>query len=166
MFEAAARCVFAALLSVALISCSTTAGQKAKNTYKENPKAVLGSVIGAAAGAGLAAALGGDAGVIVAAGVGGALLGGVVGHKLDDRDKRMAAEAAQQAFEQNRTGSTTGWQNPDSGNSGSVTPTRTYQLANGQYCREYSQDIYIGNEKHQTYGTACRQADGTWKVQS
>jgi len=156
----AARIALVALVSVALVSCAT-----AKGTYKENPKAVLGSVIGAAAGAGLAAALGADAGGIVAAGVGGAVVGGVIGHKLDDRDKRMAAQAAQQAFESNQTGQSSDWRNPDSGNSGTVTPTRTYQIANGQYCREYRQDIMVGNEKHQTHGTACRQPDGAWEIQ-
>jgi surface antigen len=78
----------------------------------------------------------------------------------------MAAEAAQRAFEQNRTGQSTAWKNPDSGNSGSVTPTRTYQLANGQYCREYNQTILIGGQQHQAYGTACRQPDGSWQIQS
>ena len=135
-------------------------------TYRENPKAVLGSLGGAAAGGLIAAAAGGGAGWIVAGTLAGGLLGGAIGHKLDDRDKRMATEAAHQAFEQNRTGQASTWQNPESGNSGSVTPTRTYQIANGQYCREYTQDIVIGGEKNQTYGTACRQADGSWKIKS
>jgi surface antigen len=103
---------------------------------------------------------------IVGAAIGGALIGGFVGHKLDNRDKQMAAQAATQAFEQNKTGQPSVWNNPESGNSGSVTPTKTYQLANGQYCREYAQTITIGGEPQQTYGTACRQADGTWKIQS
>ena len=58
------------------------------------------------------------------------------------------------------------WRNPDSGNSGSITPTRTYEIANGQYCREYRQTIVIGGEPQQAYGTACRQPDGTWQTQS
>jgi surface antigen len=135
-------------------------------TYKENPKAVLGSLGGGTAGGVIAAVAGANPALIAASVVAGGLLGGYIGHKLDDRDKRMAVEAAQQAFEQNYTGQASTWQNPDSGNSGSVTPTRTYQIANGQYCREYTQDIYVGGEKHQTHGTACRQADGSWKIQS
>jgi surface antigen len=150
-----------ALGALLLASCSTM-----QSTVEDNPKAVLGSVLGAAAGAGIAALAGGGAGAIVGAGVGGALLGGFVGNRLDARDKRMAAEAAQKAFEDNRTGQTSVWNNPDSGHSGSVTPTRTYQLANGQYCREYTQTVSIGGEKHQAYGTACRQPDGTWQIQS
>ena len=137
-----------------------------RQTYEDNPKAVLGGVIGAGAGAGIAALAGASPGWIVASAVMGGLVGGVVGKKLDDRDKRMAAEAATRAFEQNRTGQASVWQNPDSGNSGSITPTKTYQLANGHYCREYKQTIMVGGEQHQAYGTACREADGTWKIQS
>ncbi len=135
-------------------------------TIQENPKAVLGSVVGAAAGAGIVAIAGGSEGSMVAAALGGALLGGYIGKKLDDRDRKMAEQAAQQAFESGRTGSAVTWKNPDTGNSGSVTPTRTYQLADGQYCRQYRQDIYVGNEKHEATGTACRRADGTWQIQS
>lgn len=144
-----------------LSSCAST-----MQTIEDNPKAVLGSVLGAAAGAGIAAAAGGGAGAIVGAGLGGALIGGYIGNRLDARDKRMAAQAAQRAFESNHTGQASVWQNPDSGNSGSITPTRTYQLANGQYCREYRQTIVVGGEQHQAYGTACRQPDGTWQIQS
>lgn len=145
------------LLALAFASCAS---------MSENPKAVLGSVGGAAAGGLIAAAAGGGTKYIVLGALAGGLIGGVVGKKLDDRDKRMATEAAQQAFESNRTGQSSAWQNPDSGNSGTVTPTRTYQIANGQYCREYTQEIYVGGEKHQSYGTACRQPDGSWQVQN
>jgi surface antigen len=152
-------------VAVALVfsgsSCATVT-----ETTRENPKAVLGSVLGAAGGAGIAALAGGGAGWIVAGALAGGLMGGVIGKKLDDRDKRMAAEAAARAFEQNRTGQASVWSNPDSGNSGSITPTKTYQLASGQYCREYRQEVLIGTEKHQAYGTACRQADGSWQIQS
>ena len=157
------RALGAGLVAVSLLmtSCATL-----QQTYEDNPKAVLGSVAGAVVGGGIAALAHGNPAAIVAATVGGALLGGYVGHKLDDRDKRMAAEAAQRAFESGRTGEAVAWSNPDSGNSGSVTPTQTYQIASGQYCRRYTQEITIGGEQHQTYGTACRQPDGTWQVQS
>ena len=149
------------LLPLVLSSCASTSER-----MRENPKGVLGSVIGAGAGAGIAALAGGGAGWIVAGALAGGLLGGAIGHRLDERDKRMATEAAHNAFEHNRTGTASTWQNPDSGNSGTVTPTETFQTASGQYCRRYTQDIMIGNEKHQTHGTACRQPDGSWQVQS
>jgi surface antigen len=139
--------------------------EKAGQEIQQNPKAVLGTVVGAAGGGLIAAAAGGNAGWIVAGSLLGGLAGGYVGHKLDARDKRMAEETAARAFEQNRTGQTSTWSNPDSGNSGSVTPTKTYQLAGGQYCRRYTQTISVGGEPQEASGTACRQADGTWAIQ-
>jgi surface antigen len=156
------RCVATVLLvAFPALACQTLA-----DTTRDNPKAVLGSLGGAAAGAGIAAIAGASSGWIIAAGLAGGLLGGAIGHRLDNKDKQLAAEAAAQAFEGNRTGQASAWKNPDSGNSGSVTPTKTYQAGNGQYCREYRQDVVIGGEKQQAYGTACRQPDGSWKIQS
>ena len=156
------RCVAVVLLvAFPTLSCTSLA-----ETTRENPKAVLGSLGGAVAGAGIAAIAGGSTGWIVAAGLAGGLLGGAIGKRLDDKDKRMAAEAAARAFESNRTGQSAGWKNPDSGNSGTITPTKTYQAASGQYCREYRQDIVVGGEKQQAYGTACRQPDGSWQIKN
>jgi surface antigen len=156
------RCVATVLLvAFPALSCQTLA-----DTTRDNPKAVLGSLGGAAAGAGIAAIAGGSTGWIVAAGLAGGLLGGAIGHRLDNKDKEMAAQAAANAFESNRTGQPAAWKNPDSGNSGSITPTKTYQSAGGQYCREYRQDVVIGGEKQQAYGTACRQPDGSWQIKS
>jgi surface antigen len=134
-------------------------------TIQDNPKAMLGGATGAAAGGLIAAAAGGGAAGIVGGVLLGGLVGGAIGNALDQRDKRMAAEAAQRSFENSRTGTTTTWQNPDSGHSGTITPTRTYQGSGGQYCREYQQTITVGGEDHQSYGTACRQPDGSWQIQ-
>jgi len=154
----------AAVLVVLMFTVSSCAAMQ--QSYEENPKAMLGGLLGAGAGAGIAALAGGSPAAIIGSAIGGALLGGIVGHKMDDNDKQKATQAAQQAFEKNAAGQPSAWNNPDSGNSGSVTPTKTYQLANGQYCRQYEQTVTIGGEKHQTYGTACRQGDGTWQIQS
>jgi surface antigen len=148
------------LLAFTLSSCASM-----QQSYQENPKAMLGGLLGAGAGAGIAALAGGGPGAIVGAAVGGALIGGLVGHKLDNRDKQLATQAAQQAFEKNPAGQASVWDNPDSGNSGSVTPTKTYQLASGQYCRQYHQKIIVGGQPETSYGTACRQPDGTWQIQ-
>jgi len=162
MDSRARRCVGIVLLvAFPALSCTSLA-----NMTSDNPKAVLGSLGGAAAGAGIAAIAGGSAGWIVAAGLAGGLLGGAIGHHLDSKDKQMAAATAARAFESTPTGQSSAWKNPDSGNSGTITPTKTYQAASGQYCREYRQEVVIGGEKQQAYGTACRQPDGSWKIQS
>jgi len=155
------RCAPAILAVFVLSSCAAM-----QQTYEENPKAVLGSLIGAGAGAGIAAAAGGGAGWMLGGAALGGLLGGVIGNQLDKRDKEMATQAANRAFENNKTGQTSVWNNPDTGNSGTITPTKTYQLKTGQYCRQYQQTITIAGQQHQAYGTACRQPDGTWKIQS
>jgi surface antigen len=155
------RCAAIVLLvTFPALGCQTLA-----DTTRDNPKAVLGSLGGAAAGAGIAAIAGASSGWIVAAGLAGGLLGGAIGHRLDNKDKQLAAEAAARAFESNRTGQAATWKNPDSGNSGKITPTKTYQAASGQYCREYRQDVVVDGELQEAYGTACRQSDGTWKIQ-
>ena len=156
----ARRALGAVAIVLLLAGCATM-----QQDIENNPKAVLGSLLGAGAGAGIAALAGGNPAVIIGSALAGGLLGGYIGNRLDSRDKAMAAEAAQRAFDSNPTGQPSVWNNPDSGHSGSITPTKTYQLATGQYCRMYTQTINIGNEPQQTYGTACRQPDGTWQVQ-
>src|SRR5262245_31630142 len=134
-------------------------------TMQENPKTSIGAFGGAAFGGLIAAAAGGGGAAIAGAVIGGALLGGLAGNMLDQRDKRLQAEAAQKAFESTPSGTTVPWNNPDSGHSGSVTPTRTYQ-SNGRYCREYQTTVTIDGKQEKGYGTACRQPDGSWKIES
>jgi surface antigen len=160
-----ARRVVSALLVVAVLAACAQM-QSAEQGIENNPKAVLGSLGGAAVGGLLAAALGGKGGVVVASALAGALIGGYVGHKLDAKDKQMAAQAATLAFERNASGQPSVWNNPDTGNHGQVVPTHTYQLASGQYCRQYTQTIWVGNEPEKSSGTACRQQDGSWQVQN
>ena len=90
----------------------------------------------------------------------GGLFGGAVGNALDQRDKELAMKQAQISMNSGTTGS---WKNPDSGNSGTFTPAPTYTSADGRECRKYSHDIVVGSETEKSTGTACRQADGTWK---
>lgn len=162
--NALAQRLIAAVAVLALLATSSCT--QITEGVENNPKAVLGTLGGAALGGGIAALAGGGTGAIVGATLGGALIGGFIGNRLDARDKQMASQAAQKAFESSQSGQPSVWNNPDTGNSGSITPTRTYQLANGTYCREYKQTITVGGEEQQAYGTACRQPDGTWKIQS
>lgn len=151
------KCVAASMLIVTLATgCQT---------MQDNPKTSIGAFGGAAFGGLIAAAAGGGGAAIAGAVIGGALLGGLAGNMLDQRDKRMAAEAQQRALETAPTGQPVAWTNPDSGHSGTVTATRTYHSGNS-YCREFQNDVVIGGKNEKAYGTACRQPDGSWKVQS
>ena len=155
--------LLAVLLTGSLLAgCATV-----RETVGEAPKTTIGALGGAAAGGLLGAAIGNGRTRDIAAGVAvGGLLGALAGNLLDSRDRRLAAEAATHAFENVPSGSSVPWRNPDSGNSGSYTPTRTYQTARGQYCREFQQEIVVGGRREQGYGTACRQPDGTWQIQN
>jgi surface antigen len=143
------------LMAFLLMGCEST-----------GPKTAVGGLGGAAAGGLLAAALGGKGPGIAAGAILGGLIGGAIGDRLDAADREKASAAASQALESVPSGQSVAWRNPDSGNSGVVTPVRTYQTSTGQHCREYTQTITIGGEKHQSYGTACRQPDGSWKIVS
>jgi surface antigen len=128
------------------------------------PKTTVGAATGAAAGGLVGAAAGGEAEGIIAGVLLGGLLGGAIGNALDNADRQYAAQNAQHSLEYSRTDTTSEWQNPDSGHSGSMTPTRTYQTASGSYCREFTQTIVVGRRTEQGYGTACRQPDGSWQI--
>jgi surface antigen len=135
----------------------------------QGPKQTGGTIVGAAAGGLLGSQLGSGAGKLAATAVGalaGAWLGNEVGASLDKADKVAMQRSSQYALEKTKSGQTSNWSNPDSGNSGSVTPTNTYQNAEGKYCREYQQTITVAGKSQEAYGTACRQPDGAWKVKS
>ena len=54
----------------------------------------------------------------------------------------------------------------DGSASGSVTATRDGRSTSGRYCREFRQQIKIGDRNEQAYGTACQQPDGSWEIVS
>lgn len=131
------------------------------------PKESAGTFIGGAGGALIGSQFGGGKGRLVGVAIGtlaGALIGQEIGRSLDQADRLAMENTAQESLEYSRTGRSRTWRNPDSGHSGSFTPTRTYRGEEGRYCREYTQTVMIGGEEHKAYGTACRQPDGSWKI--
>lgn len=54
------------------------------------------------------------------------------------------------------------WDEPQTGEQIKVVPTRSYQEADGRYCREYQSSATVAGQTQQVYGQACRQPDGTW----
>ena len=130
-------------------------------------KQQAGTALGGVAGAVIGSKFGKGDGQLVGTAMGallGAYLGNSIGQSLDNADMMAYERTSQQALETNKTGKTSTWKNPDSGNSGTVTPTRTYNDVSNGYCREYTQTINIGGKTQRAYGTACRQEDGTWKI--
>ena len=151
--------IFALGITLLVAGCAT-------EPSKQQSGAVVGAVLGGALGYGLGK---GHANKELAAGVGalfGAAAGNYLGAQLDDRDRMMAAQNLQYSMELNPDGTTSKWQNPNTGNSGSTYPTHTTVKDNGTPCREFTSTIIVGGKEEQGYGTACRQADGSWKIVS
>jgi surface antigen len=94
----------------------------------------------------------------------GGFIGNRIGRSLDNRDRRAMSYTQQQALETGPSNSSVAWRNPDSGNSGYTTPQPAYQATSGQFCREFTQTVNVGNQVQNAYGTACRQPDGTWRI--
>lgn len=141
-----------------LSACADTSNQKQQTGTVLG--GVLGGVLGSNVGSGKGQTAGTIAGVLV-----GALLGGQIGKSMDDTDRMMAERTAQRTLETSPVGQTSTWSNPDSGHSGTVTPTRTYRTASGDDCRDYESTVYIDGQRETATGVACRQPDGTWQIQ-
>ena len=143
------------LAAVMLVGCGQVS--------KEEVGAIVGAGLGGIAGS----FIGDGGGKLVAVGVGtmlGAIIGGETGKSLDRADKLALAQAQHDALEKGVSGSSTTWENPDSGNSGEIVPQPAYQQADGIYCREFQQIIMVGAEIQAAFGIACRQPDGSWKL--
>lgn len=142
---------------VMLAGCASTVG----------PRESTGTLLGAGTGALLGSQIGSGQGRIVATAAGtllGALIGQDVGRSLDRADQAYLHQTTQESLESSAINQPSTWVNPDTGHSGSVTPTSTYQASDGRYCREFTQTVEIGGEIQQAYGTACRQPDGSWQM--
>ena len=149
------KLLLAIFASITLQSCQSQMNKQGGSTF-----------IGGVAGGVLGSQFSKGEGKLVATEVGalaGALVGGRIGKTMDEYDKQMLEKSSRQALEYSPSGNSVEWRNPDSGNYGSITLTKTFK-ENGRYCREYIQEVTIGGEKQKAYGKACRQPDESWKI--
>ena len=108
------KLLLVAIVAVSVVGCT----QQQYDQTGVGTKTTIGALAGAAGGGLLASQLGGGATGIAAGVLLGGLLGGAVGNVLDQNDREYANQTTQQSLEASSTGSTSSWQNPDSGNSG------------------------------------------------
>ena len=140
--------------SLILAACATTSGPN------EDAGMIIGGVLGGLLGSQVGDGSGQTAATIVGA-MAGMAIGGSVGRSMDEVDRMKLATA----METTRTGVATRWQNPDTGYAYAVTPTETTQTAQGP-CREFTMNAQIGGQTEQVYGTACREPDGSWRIEN
>ena len=128
---------------------------------------VMGTLVGAALGGLVGSQIGHGSGRKVAIGAGvlaGGYLGNRIGNKLSCKDQEYHYDTTQSTLEYKPTGGTAAWVNPDTGASGSVTPTGTYISQSGLPCRNFTQTITVDGQREDIQATACRQQNGTWQI--
>jgi surface antigen len=144
------------VIALAVAGCTNT-----------GPKRGAGTIIGAGVGALAGSQVGSGKGQLAAVAIGtllGAAIGSELGAALDAQDRQLAEQASYQAHEA-PIGEPIAWENPESGNSGTVTAIREgTQKDSGDYCREYQTEIVVGGQVEQGYGTACQRPDGSWEI--
>jgi len=151
---------FKVVIAAAAIALTTAACENS------GTKQTIGTLGGGAAGGLVGAQFGSGTGQLAATAAGallGAYLGSEIGRTMDDVD-RLKAEQAYQKATTGPIGEQITWSNPNSGNSGAVTPTREGTSSTGAYCREFQQTVTIDGRQEDAYGIACRQPDGAWEI--
>lgn len=159
-FRIGGRMAIAGVALLAVAACSAD-GEINKQTVGAGLGALGGAAIGQSIGSG-----GGRVAATVVGGLLGALAGSEIGRVMDENDRLRAAQSRQQALERLPSGQAAEWSNPDTGYSGAVTPKPAFRSADGSFCREYEETLRIDGRDETARGVACRQPDGTWRVQS
>jgi surface antigen len=127
----------------------------------------VGSIAGAIVGGVVGHQFGSGSGKTIATAV-GAVAGGLIGSelgrvydRLNREEQSIHTETVSNTIQTSQIGEGNQWYNPQTGHSGRVIITEQEG-----YCREYQQIIVIGGREYDGYGTACRQPDGSWKIQN
>jgi surface antigen len=81
---------------------------------------------------------------------------------LADSDVNLASRLVQTTLEQAPDGITRRWSNDQTGNSGEITPLRTYATEDGSFCRDYREELAVGGTTGRFYNTACRDDAARW----
>ena len=145
------------MLATSAFLLGACASQRGEN---ESSGMIIGGILGGVLGHEIGGGSGRTAATVLGAIIGTAI-GGNIGSTMDKTDRLKVSHS----LETVRTGVATTWRNPDSGNQYRIVPTKTYDVEAGP-CREYTMEANIDGKTETIYGTACRQADGSWKVKS
>ena len=123
----------------------------------------IGGLVGAAAGGLAGSQIGKGKGQLAATAL-GTLVGFVVGQQVGQSLGRTEETCFSRTFEHVPDRETIVWNDAGHNAQYQVMPVRTAEAVNGMYCREYQAKATVGGKVSETYGTACRQPDGSWKL--
>ncbi|WP_425403070.1 RT0821/Lpp0805 family surface protein [Hwanghaeella sp.] len=147
-------------------ACALLQGCTGIGTISREDKLAHGAIAGAIVGGALGyEVIGSGSGQLVGLVV-GAAVGSGAGYVLADRltqlDLRTMNKSTYEGLTERPTGETVAWNNPDSGNSGEITPLRTFLSNDGKLCRDYRRTVNVAGEVQHTTHTACRNGRGDW----
>ena len=161
-----ARNLLAGLLVASLGTAVSGCGDMGDH---EAAGAILGGVAGAVVGNKFGKGSGKTAATALGAVI-GSTVGRNIGQSLDETSRQRAGAATHQALETAAIGDPPIiWENPANTGGpaeGSTIITRQGADSEGRTCREFQQTVTIGGRQEQSYGTACRDANGDWKIVS
>ncbi len=128
----------------------------------------LGTGLGAIAGGVVGSQIGRGGGRAVATGVGvvtGAVIGNQVGQSIDNANRSNYPLSPSYSYDPDGTPFSAGYV-PYTANyvAPPAMPPIYVDPSAGTYCRPFSQEILIDGQRQESYGTACLQPDGTWRV--
>jgi surface antigen len=153
--------VFVMALALLLSACS------GKNSIENGE--MIGAVAGGVVGTYVGSKFGGGAGSLlfmVAGAAVGSLAGYAYGGTLIPSDRAKFKDSTKIAMDSIRDGQVFSWTNPDTGVTGTIKPTRTYYVKNGQLCRDFDATIAANRKVGRTKGHACKIAPDAWLVES
>lgn len=181
--------LMASIMAFGLAGCVENTGRTGQQDAGIAVGGLLGAIGGGLAGTQVGKGRGKTAAIIAGSILGG-LAGGALGNSLAQRltpqDEAYSQQTTQQALSSAQVNQPVAWQNPQTGVYGNVTPVSqvyqqpyyapqqapatygtTYSQPQSVDCRDYKQTIFVDNQRYETAtGTACRQPDGTWRIQS
>lgn len=84
--------------------------------------------------------------------------------QMSPADVDMAEETMQTTLETVGDNASLEWTNPQTGNGGRFTPTRTYQTEGGYFCRDFTEELTVAGQSYTFEDNhVCRADDGVWR---
>ena len=85
--------------------------------------------------------------------------------ELTAGDREMNRKCINKTMTEAPTGATWKWNNPKTGNGGTVKPTTPATRHSGETCRDFTETLTLKDGRTETVnGRACRKADGSWSI--
>lgn len=151
------------MTSKTVLACTLAAALVGGGCERTTTGEAVGGLGGAAAGGAIGSAAGGEAATALGV-LGGALLGREIGRAAEGQDSIFAQDEAASVQGATVAALETGEpQKFDRGTTeGFVDVGPTFRNEEGQLCRQYSREVFVGEEALEDKGVACRTAAG-WR---